>query len=1010
METDRAARRRMGRRAWWITAGIAVVVVLAVAGLLLLELSSSAVQSRWLSRYARSLTFAVEPGPNPAPPASEAGPYDLRLGYARLPDFLARAQAAGFRVEAQARLSAAHQGALEHGLFPIYREKTRAGLRIVGPGGGVLHEARYPARVFDRFEDVPPVIANTLVFVEDRHLLDPDWAGRNPAVNWARLGKAVGIRLLSAVGREGREIGASTLATQLEKFRHSPEGRTQSSREKLRQMATASVRAYRDGPDTTEVRRQLVVDYLNSMPLAAAPGVGEVNGLGDALWAWYGLDLATVRRALASPDAAAIGPGAGLTYRRVLSLILSARRPFHYLVEDRAALEALCDRYLRVLARAHVIGPALRDAALQARLGAAPSGAAAAAGFVERKGATFVRARLLAMLGGGPLYDLDRLDLGVESTVHPAAQEAVARILQSLRDPAAVAAAGLRAFRLLERGDPSRVLYSVTLYERGPGGNRVRVQTDSLDQPLDLNAGARLDLGSTAKLRTLISYLEAVAALHASHADRDVAALRATAVHRRDRLGTWAIEYLATAKDRSLPAMLEAALDRRFSGSPGAFFTGGGLQTFHNFDPEDDARIFTVRDGFRQSINLVFIRLMRDLVDHYLFRAPASIGSVLEDPEDPRREEFLTRFADREGTEFVRRFYRKYAGKSAEEALDMLVSGGRGAAPAVAALLRFVDPSADLDALSEALTARLPDTEVPERLLGELYDRYAPERYGIIDRGFIARVHPLELWLVRYLREHPDADLASVIQASAAERQEVYGWLFRTRHRHAQDQRIGGLLELEAFLDLHRGWQRLGYPFASLTPSLGTAIGSSGDRPAALAELMGIIVNDGVRYPTVLLERMVFGADTPYEARLVADPAEGRRVLAPEIAAAARRVLADVVERGTARSLGAALQQDGLPRHHVAGKTGTGDHRYETYGPGGRLIQSRVVSRAATFAFSIDDRFFGTITAYVPGPPAGQYEFTSALPVRLLQLLLPALAPVLDAPPLPATARAAAAR
>ena len=34
----------------------------------------------------------------------------------------------------------------------------------------------------------------------------------------------------------------------------------------------------------------------------------------------------------------------------------------------------------------------------------------------------------------------------------------------------------------------------------------------------------------------------------------------------------------------------------------------------------------------------------------------------------------------------------------------------------------------------------------------------------------------------------------------------------------------------------------MGYPFASLTPSLATAIGSSGDRPAALAELMGIIL------------------------------------------------------------------------------------------------------------------------------------------------------------------------
>ncbi len=57
-----------------------------------------------------------------------------------------------------------------------------------------------------------------------------------------------------------------------------------------------------------------------------------------------------------------------------------------------------------------------------------------------------------------------------------------------------------------------------------------------------------------------------------------------------------------------------------------------------------------------------------------------------------------------------------------------------------------------------------------------------------------------------------------------------------------------------------------------------------------------------------------------------------------------------------------------------------------------------MVSRAATFVFAIDDRFFGTVTAYVPGRAAGSYEFTSALPVKLLGGLLPALAPVLDAP------------
>ena len=45
--------------------------------------------------------------------------------------------------------------------------------------------------------------------------------------------------------------------------------------------------------------------------------------------------------------------------------------------------------------------------------------------------------------------------------------------------------------------------------------NYLRVQTDNLAQPFDINEGAKLDLGSTAKLRTLITYLEIVAELHA---------------------------------------------------------------------------------------------------------------------------------------------------------------------------------------------------------------------------------------------------------------------------------------------------------------------------------------------------------------------------------------------------------------------------------------------------------------------------------------------------------------
>ena len=57
-------------------------------------------------------------------------------------------------------------------------------------------------------------------------------------------------------------------------------------------------------------------------------------------------------------------------------------------------------------------------------------------------------------------------------------------------------------------------------------------------------------------------------------------------------------------------------------------------------------------------------------------------------------------------------------------------------------------------------------------------------------------------------------------------------------------------------MQIHKSWQRLGYPFGALSPSYATALGSSGDRPAALAELMGILVNDGMRQPTLRIDAL----------------------------------------------------------------------------------------------------------------------------------------------------------
>jgi hypothetical protein len=101
--------------------------------------------------------------------------------------------------------------------------------------------------------------------------------------------------------------------------------------------------------------------------------------------------------------------------------------------------------------------------------------------------------------------------------------------------------------------------------------------------------------------------------------------------------------------------------------------------------------------------------------------------------------------------------------------------------------------------------------------------------------------------------------------------------------------------------------------------------------------------------------------------------------------------MVDVVEEGTARRVrGAFLGPDGSPLT-VGGKTGTGDNRFRVFAPGGRLVESRSVNRTSTFAFFIGDRYYGVITAYVPGEDADRYWFTSALPTQILRALAPAV-------------------
>ena len=971
------------------------------------ESDTSRLQARALSRIAQRSTFTIEPGLSRQIIFPKAGPYDVRLGYTKLPDYTRRLMEAGYEVERQARFSPTMLELAGLGVSPIYREKNRGGLAIIDGRGQKFFQAAYPARTFESFDDIPRVVVESLLYVENRELLRPGDPHRNPAVEWSRLAKAA-VSYGMEIVDPGRAVpGGSTLATQMEKFRHSPGGVTMSPADKLRQMVTASLRSYRYGEMTARARQEIVVDYMNSISFAARPGYGEVIGLQMALALWYGVDPDETLRLVSdrNPSFADLQTKAR-AYRQVLSLLLAARRPTEYLIDKPEALRQRTETYLKLLAEEGIISERVRDEALKIDVapGADPFVPPEIA-FGDRGAARSIRNRLATMLGAGGFYELDRLDLTVESTVDEQRREAVSDILESIKDPATAKALGLTGDRLLaaDGSGADKIVYSFTLYERGEGVNRLRVHADTLGSALDVNDAVMLDLGSTAKLRTLVTYLEVFSELHGQLVNLSAEQLKSFDVDRNDAMSAWAVERMHKNPGEPLEPFLDAAMERHYSGSPReGFFTGGGLHYFHNFNDEDDYKSFTVKDAFRNSVNLVFIRMMRDIVQYHMYGGSGAAAEILEDPNHWLRPHYVARFAERESRQFLAKFFRRYAGKTPEEIVAGLSVDERMSPRKFTVMLRVVRPELDRDHVIAEVKKRFEgDTKwkVGDELAGEMYENADPQRWQLNDLGFLTKTHPLEIWAAQFVARHPGATLDQALAESGEARRQAYKWLLEPRRPEVQTSRIRQELEVDAFRAIHARWKRVGYPFRSLVPSYATSIGSSGDRPEALAELLGIISNDGIRQHAIRIDRLRFAEGTPYETVLGARHDDVNRVLPSEVTKIVRRAMEDVVQNGTARrAYQSIFDPDGNPVT-IAGKTGTGDHVRKTVDARGTVLKSESVSRTATFAFLLGDRFYGVIGAYVKGPEAAQYHFTSALATQVFKLLSPALAPLLEPEP-----------
>jgi membrane peptidoglycan carboxypeptidase len=968
------------RRMRWL-AFAAVLLVAFLVGLFA-EYRTSFIQSHVLPMLASRLTWTLGPGASTEIQFPRGGPFDVARGYVEIPIYRHRLAKSGFELEQQARFSKELSAFTAAGMSPPAPERAVAGLVIRDRTGAVLYDATAHRHRFHDYDDIPPVVVRSLLAMEDQHLTRPE-GELSPAVDWARLMRA---SVFSAVHHLGLPVtfqGGSTLAVQMEKYRHSQSGRTSGVGDKVAQIAAASLRVYRDGPDVREKSRQIILDYLNSVPLGGAPGYGEVHGLGEGLRAWFGRDPDAAFEVLRRGDDAE----KARVLKDVLALLCSVRAPARMLGRDHAELERRVAFYEKRLEAQGLLESPLATGVEAAPIRFDRRPPAAAIAFDERRPADATRVELLRLLGVKSLSDLDQLDLQVETSYDARLQQSSIGFFHQLEDSAYVRSTALEGERLLGGGDPAAVRYTLLLYERGPDGDVVRVRSDNLNQPFDLNSGMRMELGSTAKLRTMAHYLEIIEKLHGELSSKDAAQLAEMGRSAPDPLTQWAAGELAATPDMPLDTLLAHALERVYSASPyEVFWTGGGEHVFGNYEPEENSRHETVNEAFEHSTNLVFVRLMRDIVRWHEAHLDYDVASVLDDPTNPRRLKMLAASSDAESRTYLRRAWNTLHGASAEDMLQR-VAGSHAAARRLAILYFAWNHGASPDSLAGWLGSR-GVTLVPGEA-ERLAKAFGDPALGWRDYAYLLGRHPLEIWCGAELHHHPQESWAEVVERSKPVRDECQAWLLRPGQERAQRMRLRIAIEQDAFAQMTKDWRRLGFPFAHLVPSLATAIGSSADRPDALADLIGTIANDGVKRPATYIRSIRIGAGTPYETVFVPAHLPEQRLLSVDIARAMRPALLGVVTSGTARRVDGAFHDSTGSAVAVGGKTGSGDNRVDAVGSGGRRLHSRSISRTAAFAFFVGDRLYGVLTASVVGDDVSKYHFTSALTVEVLKRMAP---------------------
>lgn len=963
--------------------------VAALAGFLAEENIYSRLQHFLFRRAAKNAEPTVVPADVKAPTVKAPnGPYDRRNGYTDIEKYSQRLTENGYPLTAYA--SAKPQSVAGVDLYPTYKEKPQTGLRIVPDNGGKpIYTSLFPRKVYENYESIPPLLAKSLQFAENKDLLDEHPSTWNPAVEWDRF-------MLAAAGQLhiiNDQSGGSTLSTQRQKYQHSDGGVTKSPGDKLTQIFSASAEAtLNDAP-----AQQSTLDYMNSVPFASYKGYGEVFGFADAMEMWFGEDFDNVNRLLLL-DQSKLSDGelaqVAKVYREAFSLAMAVKKPSDFLIKNRDSLQMRLENYLPRLVKEGIITQRFANAVKAAKVEYADPSRIAADNVALDKATQSMRLELLRMLRvPDGLYGLDRMDIDVTSTEDSGLNRGLARAMEVLTDPNRNAAAGFTGYQLLPQGAGQDIHLAATIMERLPDGHSViRGQMDNFPGPFNINEGSRLQLGSTSKVLTTYSYLDVSEDLYNQYT-KEPEKFFNRAFNPNNAIAIWAQNYLSQPEaDKSYKGFIHAAMQRKYSGSPAeVFYTGGGQHVFENFERSENYQQYTVEQALIHSVNLCFIRIMRD-VENYMIDSKMHIDTgpngIYRDLDSPLRKTYLERFAAFEGGQFLGRAWQEQRGLSPDQVADTLAAKTSHKPAALAVIYNATHPNGTPEGLKDFIIRHGGGSEAQDF---SKYESYGPERYNLNDLIYLSGLeNPFDYWLAAFKAQHPNASRQDAVKAATKMRAdgssvvfEMYSWMLAPKNItggkiNRQNLNIQTMLEREAFEHIRQQWAQVGYPFDDIVASYASSIGVSGNTPKALGVMMGIVGSGGLRSEPVRFTDIVLGRGTPYAKYHHIQMADPIRVMSPEIAAELRNAMVGVVEQGTARRAAHSITLDNGHVLTIYGKTGTGDNREG----------DEVKNRTATFMFNIDDRFYGTVLAYVDGPEAKNYKFTSALAAQLFKIIV----------------------